>query len=281
MQTLNNNPKITPLLVTVTAVESLVLLVAGVGLLLFPSVIGPLWPWELSPFNALLLGAAYSASLVATTILVIGRRWAPARVVVPTISIFTVIVLVVCLVYIDRFDFSYWGTWVWFLLYVIIPANALFHMCLYRNLVAVNANPLPWLWRVVCFIPILLLGLYGLGLLVAPDTFSGFWPWPIDDFHGRMYSVIYLTPATGAALLFGAAPSIELLTMGLTQVVGGVIPIVGLIIIDNRVDKVDWSALGTWLWTGSFAVILLTGIGLVWQSKARSKLEEPPADQDD
>ena len=42
MQTLNDNPKITRLLFTVTAVESLVLLVAGVGLLLFPSVLRPM-----------------------------------------------------------------------------------------------------------------------------------------------------------------------------------------------------------------------------------------------
>lgn len=42
MQTLNENPKITTLLITVTALESLVLLVAGVGLLLFPSMMRPL-----------------------------------------------------------------------------------------------------------------------------------------------------------------------------------------------------------------------------------------------
>jgi len=275
MQPHNINPKITPVLFIVTAVESAVLLVAGIGLLLFASAISPMWPWDLTPFNELLLGSAYSASLVATTVLVFRRRWAPARVVVPMIFVFTSIVLVVCLIYTERFDFSYWGTWVWFFLYIIIPANALFHIWLYRNLSAFNANPLPWFWRVVCFVPTLILGLYGLGLLVAPDTFSGFWPWPIDAFHGRMYSVIYITPAVGAALLFGAAASIEVLTMGLTQVVGGIVPIVGLIIIDNKVNKVDWSALGTWLWIGSFAVILLTGIGLVWHSRERSKLEKP------
>lgn len=280
MQILNGNPKITPLLVIVTAIESQVLLVTGVGLLLAPSIIGALWPWDLSPFNALLLGAVYTASLVATSLLAIARRWAPARIVVPMISAFTVVILAVCWIYIDRFDFSYWGTWLWFLLYVGIPANGLFHMWLYRNRVPVNASPLSRFWRVACLVPILLMGLYGLGLLVAPDTFSAFWPWPIDGFHGRMYSVIYLTPAVGAALLFGAAASIELLTMGLTQVVGGVIPIVGLIIIDGQLNKVDWSAPGTWLWIGSFAIIGLTGMGLVRQSAARSRWEEPLADQD-
>ena len=269
MQKLNDNPKISTLLITVTDVESLVLLVAGVGLLLFPSAIHPFWPWELSPFNALLLGAIYSASLVATAIVVYGKRWAPARVVVPMIFIFTAIILVVCLIYIDRFDIQYWGTWIWFFLYIIIPANATYHIWRYRKLKPVSPVPLPALWQGVFLIPTILLGVYGIGLLISPDSLSSFWPWQIDDFHGRMYSVLYITPASGALLLFGAAASIELLTLGLTQIVGGGATILGLVIIDNQIDKVDWSAFGTWLWVGSFAVILLTGIGLVLQSRGR------------
>ena len=273
MQTLNDNPKMTRLLITVTAGESLVLLVAGVGLLLFPSIIRPLWPWELLPFNALLLGAIYSASMVTTAIVVYARSWSPARVVMPMIFIFTAIILFVCLIYIDRFDFQYWGTWLWFFLYIIIPLNAAYHIWLYRNLKPVNPFPLSTLWRGVFLIPTILLGLYGIGLLIAPNSLSSFWPWQIDVFHSRMYSVLYITPALGALLLFSAAASIELLTMGLTQIVGGGASILGLVIIDNQVNKIDWSAFGTWLWIGSFAIILLTGIGMVWQSKVRSKSE--------
>jgi len=275
MQVLNDNPKITTLLFTVTAIESLVLLVAGVGLLLFPSLLRPMWPWELSPFNAILLGAVYSASLVATVIVVTVRRWAPARVVLPMILIFTTIILIVCLIYNDRFDFQRWETWFWFIIYIIIPANAAYHVWLYRNLKPVNPFPLPTLWRSVFLIPTILLGLYGIGLLIAPDSFSSFWPWPIDEFHGRMYSVLYITPALGSLLLFGAAASIELVAAGLTQVVGGVVPILGVVIIDNQVDKIAWSTIGPWLWIGSFAIIFLTGIGLLWHSRVRSRLEDP------
>jgi hypothetical protein len=191
----------------------------------------------------------------------------------PLIFIFTVIILFVSLIYMDRFDFQYWGTWLWFFLYIVIPANAAYHIWLYRKLKPVNPFPLSSLWRSVFLLPTILLGLYGIGLLIAPNSFSSFWPWPIDDFHGRMYSVLYITPATGALLLFSAAASIELLMLGLTQIVGAGATILGFVLIDNRVDKVDWSAFGTWLWIGSFAIILLTGIGLVWQSRVRSRNE--------
>jgi hypothetical protein len=189
------------------------------------------------------------------------------------ILIFTAIILLVCIIYNNRFDFGRWETWGWFIIYIIIPANAAYYVWLYRNQKPVNPFPLPNLWRSVFLIPTVLLGLYGIGLLIAPESFSSFWPWPIDAFHGRMYSVLYITPALGALLLFGAAASIELLAAGLTQVVGASATILGLVIIDNQVDKIDWSAVGTWLWIGSFAIILLTGIGLLWQFREKSKLE--------
>lgn len=274
MNTLNDNPEITTLLLLVTAFESAVLFVAGLGLLVAPGVLGPMWPWSLAPFNTLLLGAIYTSSLVATTTVVYVKRWAPTRVVLPMILMFTTVVLIVCLFYLDRFDFQRWVTWLWFLLYLIIPANAVYHLWLYRNLKPFNPSPLPASWRTVLLIPTMLLGLYGLGLLIAPNQFSSFWPWPIDDFHGRVYSVLYLTPATGAVLLFGAAASIELLAMGLTQVVGAGIAIGGLVLVDHQVDKIKWSAIGTWLWIGSFAILFLTGAGLIWQSRARARSED-------
>ena len=59
--------------------------------------------------------------------------------------------------------------------------------------------------------------------------------------------------------------------MGLTQGVGGLVPLIGLVIVDGDVGgKVDWAASGTWLWLGSFAVPFLTGLGLVWQSRTRT-----------
>ncbi|MCJ7661488.1 MAG: hypothetical protein MUO67_20240 [Anaerolineales bacterium] len=277
MQTLKNNPKISSLLYLVTSIESLFLLIVGGGILFFPSVIRPLWPWSLAPFNALLLGAIYTSSLVATAIVVYVKRWAPTRLVLPMIFIFTAIILVVCLIYFDRFDFQYWGTWVWFFLYIIIPVNSAYHMWLYRNQKPVDPAPLPAFWRDVILIPSILLGLYGIGLLIAPDSFSSFWPWQIDDFHSRMYSVLYITPAIGALLLFRAAASIELLTIGLTQIVGSSATILGIVIIDNQLEKIEWSAFGTWLWISSFVIILLTGIGLVWQSRARSRSKIPSA----
>jgi hypothetical protein len=263
----NENPKISKLLSWVTGVESFVLLVAGVGLLVLPSIVGPEWPWELTRFNALLLGGIYSAALVATVITVRVGRWAPARIVFPMIALFTTIVLVVTLVNLDRLETGKYSTWIWILLYVVIPANALFHIWLCRNLKPYDPNPMAARQRAVLLLPTIFVGLYGLALLIAPTESAGFWPWSIDAFHGRMYSVAYLTPALGAILLWNAAAAIERLALGLTMAVGGLVPIVGLVVIDMQKDNVAWG-LGTWLWLGSFLVLFLSGAGMASRSGA-------------
>ena len=265
----NDNPPVSKLLFAVTSVETAVLLIAGVGLLLFRTTIAPEWPWELSRFNSLLLGAAYTASLAATAMTIYVRRWAPARIVMPMVFLFTAIVLVVSLADLDRFSFADYSTYLWFLLYIVIPVNAAYHIWLNRKLKPYNPAPLALPWRVALLTPTILLGAYGLGLLLAPASSSDFWPWAIDDFHGRMYSVLYLTPALGAVLLWRAASAVELLTMGLTLAVGGIVPIVGLAIVDADVDTVGWSDAGTWLWLGSFAVLSLAGLGLIWLSQSQ------------
>ena len=100
----NADPRVTTLLLAVTGVEALVLFGAGVGLVVQPAVIGSIWPWPLTPFNAAFLGAVYSASLVSAAALTVIGRWSPARIVVPMILVFTTIVLIVSLAYLGRFD---------------------------------------------------------------------------------------------------------------------------------------------------------------------------------
>jgi hypothetical protein len=263
----NDNPEITKLLTWVTGIESFVLLVAGVGLLLFPSVVAPEWPWELTRFNALLLGSIYSAALIATVFTVRVRRWAPTRIVLPMIALFTTVILIVSVANFSRFDTGKYSTWLWFLLYIVIPVNALFHMWIYRDLKPYFPVPMKNPWKTILLAPTIALGFYGLGLLVVPESFGAFWPWPVDDFQGRMYSVAYLTPALGSLLLWRAAAGIEALTLGLTMTAGGIVPIIGLFVIDSQIHRVDWDRPGTWLWIGFFALIFVAGIGLAWRSR--------------
>ncbi len=267
----NSNPKISFLLRFLTFAEVLVVFASGAGLFFIPELAGALWPWELLPFNARFLGAVYSASCISAVMQTLHGRWSPARVVTPMIFTFTAVIMVLSFAYLPVFDFQRWEVWVWFLLYIIIPVNCAYHLWLYRNLPPADSLPTTTAARNILLTQAIVLGIFGLALLVAPAFAKNFWSWEIDIFHAQMYSVTFLTPAIGAFLLAKAASKTEWLTMGLTQAVLGAFPILGVLIVDASIKKVDWSAPGTWIWMIVFAVIFAIGLWMIKESRTVTK----------
>src|SRR5258705_8001687 len=117
----NENPPISPLLRIITAVEALVLFGAGIGLFFFYDLMSSQWAWTITPFNSGFLGAIYLASLIAVTLLLAMPYWNAARLLLPMILTFTLIVLIASLIHFDKFNFSHIATWIWFALYIVIP----------------------------------------------------------------------------------------------------------------------------------------------------------------
>jgi hypothetical protein len=267
----STNPNISPLLRYLTLVEVLVLFITGLGLFFAPKIIEPFWPWKLLPFNAHFLGAVYSASLVAAAMQVWYGRWSPTRVVTPMILVFTAIILVLSFVHIEQFDFKRVEVWLWFLLYGILPINAGIHLWLYRNLPPADSAQPTTAGRIILVVQSIILGLFGLALLVAPSFAKTFWSWEIDEFHAQLYSVTFITPAVGAFILAKAASKTEWLTMGLTQGVLGLFPIIGVILVDAAAKRVNWSLAGTWIWMAIFAAIFIVSLWMIKVSQQKIK----------
>ena len=263
------NPKISLLLRAITFVEVVVLFIAGFGLFFAPDLISSLWPWKLLPFNARFLGAVYAAACVAAIMQTAYARWSPARLVTPMIFVFTALIIALSGMYVSLFDFLRWEVWVWFGLYIIIPVNAAYHLWLYRNIPPVDATPLTPFVRNLLLAETVVLGLYGLALLVIPTTATMIWSWGIDTFHAQLYSVTFLTPAIGAYMLTKGATKLEWQTLGLAQIILGSLPILGVIIVDAAVHKVVWSAVGTWIWFALFSAMLLGGLWMMGEARKK------------
>ncbi len=156
-----------------------------------------------------------------------------------------------------------WATWAWFFLYIVIPLNSVYNLYLYRRLQPANPRPLSsWLkWYLV--VQAVALGLYTLALRLAPVAATAFWPWRIDEFHGRIYSAVFLTGAVGAYVLLRSAAAVELLLLGVTQSALGLFAILGMIRVNASQHAVVWTQPGTWVWLGLFAVLMLNGIAIV------------------
>ena len=265
----DTNPRISGLLRWVTWLEVLILTWAGGGLLLHPPVIQPFWPWSLTPFNLRYLGALYTAALIAALLQAISGRWSPARVVTPMIFIFTLVVTIYSFVHLDRFDPLRLETWIWFVLYIGVCANAGAHWWLYRRLPLPQPGIRPTgALRIVLLGVVGIAGVYGGLLLFAPSAAAGFWPWALDDFHAHLYSVTFLTPALGAwVLLRGATPG-EQRALGLTLAGWGFLPMLGLVLADAMVKRIRWDGVDVWLWLATFAAMGIAGAWIAMNFQA-------------
>ncbi|HJR81029.1 MAG TPA: hypothetical protein VJ821_13210 [Anaerolineales bacterium] len=263
------NPKLSPFVRIFFCLASIIVLV-GAGLYFIPERIVPRWLWPLTPFNANFLGAVYLAELASASLLIWYNRWAPARVALPMSYVFTGVVTIVTLFYLDRFDFQRWLSYFWFVLYIVSAlVTALIHY-VYRRLPITNTLALTERFRWYLFGYGIVHALYGLSLLIAPAVASGFWPWAIDDFHGRVYSALFLSAAAGSLFVARSTAALELRLVGLAQLATGLLPILGLVMVDASQNRVEWSAAGTWLWLLGFGTISVTGAIMIWKSLAAS-----------
>lgn len=256
------NPPISAVLRAVTWLEVAILAWAGGGLLLHPPLVTGVWPWALAPFNQRYLGALYAAALVAAWLQARAGRWSPGRLVTTMIFVFTLVVTIYSFVHLERFDLHRIEAWIWFGLYVGVCVNAGAHLWCYRRISLAGREALAGGQRAGLQVLVAVLGGYGLALLAMPAAASGFWPWSLDAFHAQLYSVTFLTPAAGAALLLAGATPAERRALGLTLAGWGALPVAGLLWVDLAVKRVAWGEPGPWLWLGLFIAMALAGLGL-------------------
>jgi hypothetical protein len=243
--------------------ELVILALSGGALYILPQVMRPQWPWDIPPFNAAFIGAIYLASVPAIALLGIVARWSPARVILPMLLAFTGIGFFTTVLNWGHFEPSRPTTWIWLFLYTAPPLSSALHLWWYRGWPPAEAQPVPAAWRGVLTGVAAGLMLYGLGQFLAPARASAFWPWPVDDFHGRLYSGSFIAGALGAGLVARRASPLESLVQALNLLLYGVLAIAGLLAVDRAVQRVDWTNGGTWVWIGAFALLSLVGLALL------------------
>ncbi|MET3522338.1 hypothetical protein [Mesorhizobium abyssinicae] len=237
----------------------IIVLIVGAGLFFAPVLVKPRWPWAVTPFNARFLGGFYTAEMVVMAALLLWNRWSPGRLVLVMAFIFTVIVSAASFINLGYFNFERKAPWLWFLVYLASAAVSGLFLWQARTRPPAKGVTLNPAWRRYLPVESAILGLYGLGLLLFPMTFSSIWPWPVDAFHAQVYSAIFLAGAGGTCLVWRSAPREELLVLGLAQFLVGLLAILGLVITDAAVHRIDWTATGTLCWLAVFAWIGISG----------------------
>lgn len=268
---MNKSPVSLPYLRPFMLFVALILVIGSVGLFFVPQLVVPRWPWTLAPFHARFLGAVYSAEMAAVLIVIGVNRWAPARLTVPVAVVFTLVVSLASLLHLDAFDFSRRVVWLWFFLYIVSFVVTAVLWRTYQQ-PAQNARPTSPLWQTIFLAETAVYGLYGLAMFLIPTQATAFWPWPIDAFHASVYSAVFFSAAASAWILRREAAPIEQLTLGLSQLILGSFAIIGLVIVDAQVNRIDWSAANVWVWIGFWLVLVALGGGLLLQARRTRQL---------
>ena len=175
---------------------------------------------------------------------------------------FTFVVLVASLVDLSRFDGGRWSNLVWWPLYVFLPINSLVHLWLYRRSIPAASEPASPRRRVALLALAGVFGAYGIYLLVAPVAASGWWPWPVDAFHGRIYSAAFFTGMAGCLVIARSASALERLVMGSLIAALGAVSIASIAAADLSQDRIDWADAGTLAWSAACLVLVAIGIAV-------------------
>jgi hypothetical protein len=256
----SDNPLIPSFLRLVIAVECSVVFVAAVLLFLLPGFAEDVWAWTIPPFNARFVGAVYFAAYIPLIIFWSTARWTPGRLVLWMIFAFTALITVVMFIHWDTFAWNRPSTYlVFWPLYIFLPVNSAVFLFKSQGVQRVRTSETPAVWRIILPVFALFGGIYGLGLLIVPETFASFWPWNVDAFHARIYASAFVTPAVGAWMLSRRGAASEYLTFGLNLLAGGFLPILGTLWTNAGLPaerQIVFDS-GTWAF---FVLFLFTGI---------------------
>ncbi|MBE9063585.1 hypothetical protein [cf. Phormidesmis sp. LEGE 11477] len=256
-----------PILLVLVLVSIVLLIIVGTALFCFPGFSQSRWLWPLKPFNTRFLGAIYLTALVGLASLVLSRRAALTRLIVPMMWVFTTVVLMVSCLQLQQFSPGRRATDIWFLLYLVDCVGASYYWGYFKPYNYLGLRRLPNLWPTVLGIQSGILGAYGLSLLFTPAAAGGAWLWPLDVFHAQLYSAIFLTGSLGSALLSRRATAAEARALGAIQVTFSGLVLLGIWLVDREVQVIDWGLVVNWAWVGAIALLGLIGLALIGYSR--------------
>lgn len=256
------NPELAPGVRWINLVVLVVVLVGSL-LLVAPDFIVRYWPWVLPPFNARFLGGIYLAEATSLIILVRSNTWSPVRLAFIIAICFTLLATVGSLIHLDQFVSSWKRITLWLVLYggyVVLPAIVLWH---YRRLPPIVAMPIPTALKTISFWTGGVVAVYALAMFVAPLWASSFWPWPVDQLHGRIYSGMFLAEGVGLLMIARGGAREEIQLVGAATSVHGLAAIAGLYVAAASTGREIVYGVGTLVWLMTFAALAATGMALL------------------
>jgi hypothetical protein len=180
---------VTPRLRLILDVFSGLALIAGALLFFGATRTDAWWSWTIAPpLTAATLGAFYWAAFVLILTAARSRSWTQARPAVYPVALIALLLLVVTLIHIDRFDLdSLFGVF-WVVVYALVPpllAWALIDQLGAEGEDRGGTRRLPRTLRPVLILEGVVMLAAGVLLLIAPGVADDIWPWALSPLTSR------------------------------------------------------------------------------------------------
>lgn len=255
--------------------------IVGIQLYILTEYTDRFFAWTIkSPLTAAFLGAGYWASFAMEFAASRKRVWAHARIAVPAVLIFTTLTLIITLLHLDRFHLfatnpvTRIATWVWLAVYAIVPpvmAVLLVLQLRERGDDPPREAPLPGWVRAVLIIHSLIMIPIGLGLLLAPQSFSPFWPWALTPLTARAIGAWLLSLGVAAAHSGWENDWRRVQVATLSYTVYGALQLFALARYSR---EVNWAQPVSWAYVVFLVSVLVTGLYGWRQSIRRASMSD-------
>lgn len=227
----------------------------GVWGYFIPAQIDIAIPWLVPPLHARFLGAMYLSGATFMLGFILARRYAEIKSTVPVIAIWTGLLFLISLFYLDQFNFARPQVWIWFGSYLLYPLIALYLVWRYRTLSPLSEGKrLSALVRIYLLVQGALFTLLALSLLALPNLMVSLWPWKITPLLAQLYSAPFL--AYGVVFLLASRRHFWLeVWVAVTATFVFVAGVLLASLIHLALFSITNPA--AWLWFGGFAIATL------------------------
>jgi hypothetical protein len=256
-----------PFMRALLAIAAALVFISGIQLFIFSDFTAQYFAWTIKPsLTAATLGAAYWASCALEIAAARERLWAPARIAVPAVFIFTTITLIVTILHLDRFHLSAAdplsrnAAWAWLIVYVSVPPLMLGAWIVQARTpgsMPPRQQPLGTAITICAALIALVFTPIGIALLFAPQMVIPAWPWALTPLTARAIGAWGF--ALGIAMIHAIwerdYSRVRVATWGIAT-----FGLLELIAIARYPADIKWELPQAWLYLGFMLFVAIFGV---------------------
>jgi len=224
----------------------------GVWGFFIPERVDKAIPWLVPPLHARFIGAIYFSAVAFTVGGILTSGYANAKFSILISTIWTGMLFIISLFYLNEFDFTHKPVWFWFGAYILYPIIGILFLWTNRNLSeATIGSLLPnWVKKYFLFQGIVLTTL-SLALLFLPDMMLNLWPWKITRLLAQIYSSPFLAYGVASVMLSQQKTWHEVKVVVTATFVFAVLALLASLI---HKELFSFERVATYVWFGGFLI---------------------------